>query len=69
MRNVEPRPGRFDAGHRTRIVQRCQGNQVADLLDRSVVDDHRIGEVRPAVHDPVPDRPEPDRVKINTGFG
>ena len=49
-------PGRLDAGHGTRVVQRGQRDQVADLGEHPVVDDHRVGEVGPAVHHPVPDR-------------
>ena len=42
----KPRPGRLDPGHGARVVQRRQRDQVADLVDHGVVDDHRVGEVR-----------------------
>ena len=62
-------PRRLDAGHGTRVVQRGQRDQVADLGQHRVVDDHRVGEVGPAVHHPVPDRPEPGRGQVDAGVG
>ncbi len=45
-------------GERRRLVQGSQRAQRPQLLEHLVGDDHRIGERRPAVHNPVPDRAE-----------
>ena len=45
----------LDQLDRDRLVQRCQRGQRAQRVEDDVVDDHRLGEAGPAVHDPVPD--------------
>src|SRR3954452_8387069 len=65
--HVELGPGRFDAGHGARIVQRSKRNQVLDLLYHLVIDDRWISEVRATVNHPVANRTYPDRIKINAG--
>src|SRR5205807_6634164 len=49
-------PGRLDAGHPDRVVQRGELGQRADRGQHLVVDDDRRVEPGAAVHDPVPDR-------------
>ena len=56
MRYVELRPRRLDTRHCARIVQRGKGNQVLDLVEHIVIDDRRVGEVRPTVDDAMADR-------------
>jgi hypothetical protein len=67
VRDVELRPCRFDAFHSTGIVQRRERNEVSDLIHRRVVQDQGVREVRSAVHDSMPDRPQSGRGKINSG--
>ena len=45
----------LDAVRIRRVVQRRQQRQVPDLLQHSVIDDHRVAEHRAAVHHPVAD--------------
>ena len=56
----------LDAEHRWRIVQRRKRSQFLELADQRVVDECRPVEIRPAVHHPVPDRDQPDRLQVRT---
>src|SRR4029450_4153002 len=64
--HVDPRPRRLDTRHCARIVQRSKGNQVLDFLKHLVIDDGRVREIRSAVNHSMPDRTEPNSIKINT---
>ena len=48
-----------DQLQRARLVQRRERGERAEPADHVVVDDHRVGELGPAVHDPVPHRVDP----------
>ena len=67
MWHVELPAGSFDAGNRPRVVQRRQRDEVADLPNGRVVQDHRIGEVRAAVHNTMSHRSQSHSRKINSG--
>ena len=58
--------GDLDTQYRRRVVQRRKRGQLAESLDREVVDDGRPVQVRPAVHDPVTDRDHPQIREVQT---
>ena len=65
VRQVGQHPaGHLDAEHRGRIVQRRQRCQLLERGDQRVVDDRRPVESLPAVHHPVPDRDQTERLQI-----
>ena len=47
---------RLDPGEIVRLVQRRERNEPLKLRDRGLVDQHRLDEIRPAVHDAMADR-------------
>ena len=66
MRYVELCARGLNARHGARIVKWGERNQILDLIQHVVIDDRRIGEVRPTMHDSVSDGPQAHGIKINT---
>ena len=47
------------------VVQGRQRDEAADVVDHPVVDEHRVGEVRPPVHDAVADGAQPGPAEVD----